>query len=191
MKVRLALNVYDFDGTIYKGDSSVDFYLYALKNRPVLARYAPIQALGFFLYGLKLINKTKMKEHFFSFLSGVDGKILVEEFWEHNYYKIHKWYLDLQQTEDIIISASPEFLLLPICQRLGIRHLIASRVDVQSGSFLGENCYGNEKVRRLFTEYHVSHIDNFYSDSQSDLPLAQISDNAFLVVNGNITNWNS
>lgn len=38
------MNVYDFDGTIYDGDSSVDFFLYALKRMPSLIRYAPRQA---------------------------------------------------------------------------------------------------------------------------------------------------
>lgn len=183
------MNVYDFDGTIYDGDSSVDFFLYALKQKPSLFRYVPQQAWGFLLYGLKRISKTELKEFFFSFLSGIYAEKMSEDFWDQNHHKIYRWYLEQQQSDDIIISASPEFLLKPICQRLGIHHLIASKVDVQTGKFFGENCRGQEKVQRLATEYHVTQIDVFYSDSQSDLPLAQIANNAFLVVNGNILMW--
>ena len=183
------MNVYDFDGTIYDGDSSVDFFLYALKRKPSLLRYAPRQACGFLLYGLKRISKTKLKEYFFSFLSGIDAEKLAEDFWNQNHHRIYKWYLDQQQPDDIIISASPEFLLKPICRRLGIHHLIASTVDAQSGKFSGENCRGAEKVQRLAKEYNVTQIDNFYSDSHSDLPLAQIANNAFLIVNGNARKW--
>ena len=183
------MNVYDFDGTIYDGDSSVDFFLYALKQKPFLICYAPRQAFGFLLYGLKRISKTELKECFFSFLSGIDAEKLAEDFWKQNHRKIYKWYLDQQRPDDIIISASPEFLLKPICQRLGIHHLIASKVDAQSGKFSGENCYGSEKVCRLEDEYRVTQIDNFYSDSHSDLPLAQIANRAFLVKNGEASEW--
>lgn len=183
------MNVYDFDGTIYDGDSSVDFFLYVLKQKPSLLRYAPRQVWGFILFGLKHINKTELKEYFFSFLSGIDSEKLTEGFWNQNQYRIYKWYLEQQQPDDIIVSASPEFLLKPICRRLGIHNLIASKVDAQSGKFSGENCRGAEKVQRLAKEYNVTQIDNFYSDSHSDLPLAQIAKNAFLIVNGSARKW--
>lgn len=189
MKVWPVMNVYDFDGTIYDGDSTVDFFLYALKCRPSLIRYIPKQALGFLLYGLKRINKTELKAYFFCFLSGIDADKLTEDFWHRNQRNIYKWYLDQQQPDDIIISASPEFLLKPICRHLRIQHLIASKVDARSGKYSGENCRGEEKVRRLEAEYHITRIDDFYSDSKSDLPLAQIADRAFLIVNGNPVKW--
>lgn len=183
------MNVYDFDGTIYDGDSTVDFFLYALKQKPSLLRYAPRQAWGFLLYGLRRIGKTELKEFFFSFLAGIDTQKLTEDFWDQNHRKIYKWYLDQQQPDDIVISASPEFLLKPICRRLGVHHLIASKVDTQSGKFFGENCRGMEKVRRLAEEYRVTRIDKFYSDSQTDLPLAKIADRAFLIVEGKTEKW--
>ena len=183
------MNVYDFDKTIYSGDSTVDFYLYALKQKPSLIRHIPKQAMGFLLYSLKRIGKTELKEYFFSFLSGIEAEKLAEDFWNQNQHRIYKWYLDQQQPDDIIISASPKFLLQPICNRLGIHHLIASKVDPETGMFAGENCRGQEKVRRLEVEYRITHIDSFYSDSQSDLPLAQIADKAFLVVNGDLRKW--
>ncbi|MBO7253495.1 MAG: HAD-IB family phosphatase [Oscillospiraceae bacterium] len=183
------MNVYDFDGTIYDGDSTVDFYLYALKQNPTILRYTPKQAWGFILYGLKRISKTELKEYFFSFLSSIDTEKLTEDFWNQSRHKIYRWYLDQQQPDDIIISASPEFLLQPICRRFGIRKLIASKVDPKTGMFDGENCREQEKVRRLEEEYRVTHIDSLYSDSQSDLPLAQIADKAFLVVNGDVRKW--
>ena len=183
------MNVYDFDGTIYDGDSTVDFFLYALKQKPFLIRYGFKQAMGFLLYGLKRISKTELKEYFFCFLPAIDAEKMADDFWKQNHHKVFKWYLDQQKEDDILISASPEFLLKPICKTLGIRHLIASKVDVRSGRFTGKNCRGKEKVQRLESEYHVTHIDQFYSDSSSDLPLAQIADQAFMVVKGRVTKW--
>lgn len=183
------MNVYDFDGTIYSGDSTVDFFLYVLKHRPSLICYVPKQAFGFLLYGLKRISKTKLKEYFFSFLSGIDAEKLAEDFWDQNQNKIFAWYFNQQKQDDIVISASPRFLLQPICGRLGIRHLIASEVDPKTGTFAGENCRGQEKVQRLASEYNVIHIDSFYSDSRSDLPLARIADKAFFVDKGTVREW--
>ncbi|MBQ5885017.1 MAG: HAD-IB family phosphatase [Clostridia bacterium] len=183
------MNVYDFDGTIYNGDSTVDFYLFALKRKPSLIRYLPKQLWGFVLYGLKRINKTQLKEYFFSFLPAIDAETLVEAFWNKNQSKIFDWYIDQQKHDDIIISASPRFLLLPICNRLKIGCLIASEVDVKTGKFIGENCRGQEKVRRLQEEYNTVCIDCFYSDSLADLPLAKIADKAFLVKKGVVTEW--
>ena len=189
MKTRWVMNVYDFDGTIYDGDCTVDFFLFALKRKPSLIFHVPRQAWGFILYGLKQIDKTELKEYFFSFLSGIDAEKLTEAFWDRNSRKIYKWYLDQQRPDDIIISASPEVLLRPICNRLGIHYLIASKVDPKNGRFDGENCSGQEKVKRLRAKYNVNRIDRFYSDSISDLPLAEIADKAFLVDKGRIGEW--
>ena len=185
------MDVYDFDGTIYNGDSTIDFFMYALKSKPLLLRYLPKQIIGLALYELQRIDKTKFKEYFFSFLSAIDTEKMTELFWDKNQHRIYKWYLNQQKPEDIIISASPEFLLQSICQRLGICYLIASKVNPQSGKFVGKNCYGQEKVQRLATEYNITHIDKFYSDSRSDLPLAKIADKAFLVKKGKMSEWNS
>ncbi len=183
------MNVYDFDGTIYDGDSTVDFFMFALKCKPSLICYVPRQAWGFLLYGMRRISRTELKEYFFTFLSGIDAEKLTEDFWEQNQDKIFDWYLNQQKQDDIIISASPRFLLQPICNRLGISHLIASEVDPATGIFSGENCHGQEKVQRLESEYNVTHVDSFYSDSHSDLPLVKIADKAFLVEKGIVIEW--
>lgn len=183
------MNVYDFDGTIYNGDSTVDFFLYALKHNPSALLYLPKQVWGFVLYGTKRIDKTKLKEYFFSFLPAINAEELAESFWNQNQHKIFDWYLIQQKQDDIIISASPKFLLQPICNRLGVRHLIASEVDPGNGMFTGKNCRGLEKVQRLASEYNVTHIGNFYSDSHSDLPLAKIADKAFFVTKGKLSEW--
>lgn len=181
--------VFDFDGTIYNGDSTVDFFFYALCRKPFLIRYLPKQIKGFLLYTLDKIDKTKLKEHFFCFLSGINCEELVEDFWNVNEKKIYEWYLSQKSDNDIIISASPEFLLRPVCDRLGIENLVASRVDEATGRFTGKNCYGEEKVVRLREEYKTIEVERFYSDSESDLPLAQIAKHSYRIRKGQIEEW--
>lgn len=184
------MNVFDFDGTIYNGDSTVDFYLYCLKHhRKVLLKF-PRQIWGLLLYSLKRIGKTAYKAYFFSFLTVLpQPEECVLRFWAQNRQKILPWYLSQQQPEDLVISASPRFLLEPICRELGIRFLIASEVNPHSGKFSGENCRGAEKVVRFHAQFGDASIRNFYSDSLSDLPLAQIAENSFLIQNGVPVVW--
>lgn len=114
---------------------------------------------------------------------------MVDSFWDQNQHKIYAWYHEVEDQECIVISASPEFLLRPICDRLGIRNLIASWVDPGTGKFLGENCRGEEKRKRLIKEFGQIHIESFYSDSLSDNPLAELADHAYWVQKGSVMMW--
>ena len=144
------MNVYDFDKTIYDGDSTLDFYLFALKNKPGLIKYLPVQILGFIKYLFGMCTKLEFKEKFYYFLNGIDDTDnLIEMFWNEKQSGIKEWYLKNKKDSDLIISASPTFLLEPICKRAGIKHLIASEVNKKTGVCEGENCYGEEKVIRL------------------------------------------
>lgn len=183
------MNVYDFDGTIYAGDSTVDFYFYALRKKPGILCYLPKQAKGFLLYKARKITKTQMKEYFYSFLQGIQAEEMLSDFWMQHEKKIYRWYKKQHRENDLVISASPEFLLRPICQKLGIGNLIASVVDASSGKYTGKNCRGEEKVNRFRKIYPCEEIENFYSDSLSDQPLADLAQGAFLIQKGKVTSW--
>jgi len=183
------MNVYDFDGTIYNGDSSIDFYLFCLKKNPKILKYVPKQLKATILYKIKKITKTEMKESFFAFLKDIDVKKSLKEFWKKKEQRIKEWYLTEKKDDDLIISASPEFLLAPICKNLGIKHLIASQVNSSTGKFEDENCKGEKKVECFNKEYKNTTINNFYSDSLSDEPLAKIANKAFFVTGNKIEDW--
>lgn len=77
--------------------------------------FFPKQMLGIVKYKLHLSSKEEMKEMYFSFLKGVrTDKTFVDDFWKQNQNKIKEWYLKQKRKDDVIISASPEFLLKPI-----------------------------------------------------------------------------
>ena len=183
------LFVFDFDKTIYLGDSSIDIYLYELKNNILLIRFLPVQFFGMLMYKLKLKPKEYFKEKYFSFLKGVkdiDNDVI--EFWNKNASKIKQEML-AGKNNIVVISASPEFLLKPICDKVGIDKLIATKVDSKTGKFLSKNCYGKEKVKRLEEEFSEYEIEEFYSDSNSDVHLALIAKSSFLVNKDKIEEW--
>ena len=185
----MPLNVYDFDGTIYNGDSTADFYKFCVKRHPLALLSLPGAGAYFFAYKLSLCSKTRFKEVFYRFLRHIpDIEAALSAFWEARESGIQDWYLEKKQQTDIIISASPEFLLEPICQKLGVT-LIASRVDRRTGKTRGENCRGQEKVKRLYEAAPGCEIGEFYSDDLSDAPLAALAKSAFLVKDGVIAPW--
>lgn len=183
------MNVYDFDKTIYDGDSTVNFFLYCLKKCPKTLSTLPRTAWYAVLFKLGICTKTRFKEQFYRFLRHVDDiDARLDEFWKSNEVRIKQWYLEQKRDDDIIISASPEFLLRPICDKLGVT-MMASLVDMNTGIYDGVNCDGKEKIRRLYEKFPDAKIDEFYSDSHSDDPLAEIAAAAFWVNGSELSNW--
>lgn len=183
-------NVYDFDKTIYNGDSTQHFYFFLLKRHPQIILFLPYQGFFFIFFALKIISKTSFKQKFYScfrIIKNIEDEVNI--FWDKNQGGIKKWYLANQKNDDIIISASPEFLLKPICQKLNISHLMASRVDPKTGKYNGENCYGKEKVIRLKAKFPNIEVNEFYSDSYSDQPLADLARASYLVNGDNLYKW--
>lgn len=183
------INVYDFDNTIYDGDSTLDFYFYCLKKNPKIIFLIFVQIYGFIMCKLHIKNKEFFKEKFFVFLSkfkNIDK--LVNDFWKVKEKNIKKWYLKQKKDSDVIISASPEFLLKPICNKLKV-NLIASDVDKKTGKFNTNNCYGKEKVNRFKKKYNIKKINSFYTDSKSDECIASYAKKAYLVNKDYIKEW--
>ena len=186
------MNVYDFDKTIFPKDSSAAFCSYCLRrvSRMVIQPVMP-KLVEFFRYTLagKQADASQMKEQLFAFLGSLsDPYGMVSDFWEENFSLIQPWYLAQARSDDVIISASPDFLVRPAAERLGVS-LIATPMDPFSGRILGRNCHDTEKVCRFREEYPDFEIDNFYSDSLCDTPLASIADRAFLVKGDIFTPW--
>lgn len=184
------MNVFDFDGTIYDGDSSRDFYIYCLKNYPKIRKKAFSTLVYGAGYGLRIVKKLTFKEKLFSFVEDIeDLDKAVKDFWAKHKKNVKNWYIAMKQPTDVIISASPEFLLRDFCLELGAECLMASRVDEKTGKFDGLNCHGEEKVRRFYELYPDGHIDEFYSDLYCDSPLARLADKAFIVKGEELIPW--
>ena len=183
------MNVYDFDNTIYDGDSTAGFYKFCLKRHKKIILLSPCLLCSFVKYYVfKIGSKTQFKESMYKFLRYCDIDKDVKDFWEQNIHNFKDFYLKQKAYDDVIISASPEFLLKPLEKEFGFT-IIASVVDKHTGKYTGVNCYYDEKVRRFHELYPSGQIDNFYSDHYSDEPLAKISKKAFIVDGDKIIKW--
>lgn len=185
------MNVYDFDNTIYDGESVIDFFLYYCKKDKSLLKYIPSVIAAMFRYkrGKITVEEALSKygktvTDYLSKNGGIADEMRI--FWDSNMHKIKPFYKTIQSEDDLIISCSPEFSLEIICERLGIKSYIGSVIDVDSGE-IRRLCFRENKVKAFFELYPDTEIENFYTDSLNDQPLIDISRNAFLVKGEKIT----
>lgn len=179
------MNGFDFDKTIYKKDSSIQFYLYLVYRHPYLVCHLIVFSVYYLLYVLKLKNKKETKEKMFSivkYISDIDYE--VNRFW-HNKH-LERWYLAMQKDNDIVISASPLFLLEDFTKRMGINNIIATNIDKKTGKIIDKNIYGIEKVNAYKKIYKNKKLDKFYTDSSSDLCMKEVCKEVLIVKSGRI-----
>ena len=185
------MNVYDFDGTLYDTDCSISFGFWCMNHHPKLwFTYFPGIIKSFVKYKLKMIPNYRLQRELFRYLTLVDDfDEQIERYWDKNEKRIAPWYLAQRKPDDLIISASPICIIEPIAQRLGVR-AVGTDYNRTYGVFLDNLMYAKEKVRYL-VDHGFPKIDNFYSDSLADTPLALCAEKAHLVTDGasKVVDW--
>lgn len=183
------MNVYDFDDTILWGDSTVKFFKYCMLRHPRCWASLPATAAAGIRYKTGNITLTQFKSVMFGFIKGIpDLDKAVRRFWLKHQQDIKAWYLNRKKPDDVVVSASPEFLLRPICKKLGVT-LIATRVDEETGEIQGLNCKSEEKVPRFRALFPHAAVEEFYSDSLSDTPLARLAKEAWVIAGEELSPW--
>ena len=175
------MNVYDFDGTIYPTDCTIGFCFWCMKRHPKLwFTFAPKTIKNLILRKTGKIPEYLMQRKFFSYLTLIDDfDVQIERYWDKNEKKIAPWYLKQKKPDDLIISASPTCIIEPIAKRLGV-NFIATEYDREFGVFLNNLMYAREKSKYIL-DHGFPMIENFYSDSLADTPLALCAEKAYLV----------
>ena len=175
------MNVYDFDGTIFYSDCAIGFALWCIKRHPkLLVAFMPGMIKTLILYQMRKIPNYQLQRKMFSYLTMIDDyDTQIEKYWDKYESRISKWYLEQKRPDDLIISASPDCIIGPIAKRLGVRY-VATEYDREYGVFLNNLMYAREKAKYIY-DHGFPLIENFYSDSLADTPLALCAEKAYLV----------
>ncbi len=175
------MNVYDFDGTIYYPDCALNFMFWCLRRHPSLFfTYVPKLIKCGIQYKRKKIPRFIFERTFFSFLCKVDDfDVQIEKFWDKAIKRMSAWYLAQKRPDDLIISASPNCIIEPIARRLGV-NFVATEYDREVGAFVDNLMFAREKAAYIFDQ-GFPEIENFYSDSLADTPMALCAEKAHLV----------
>lgn len=185
------MNIYDFDNTIFNGDSSVKFIKYSFIRHPFLLLFSLLKTFKEIIkYLFKKSDLGNIKSELFSFVKYLKN---FDEYMNKYVLKmqknIKKFYLNGQKDDDVIISASFEFIVKPFCEQLGIKHVIATKYDVKNGRIIGNNCKGEEKVIRFKELFSNKEVNKAYSDSLSDIPMLRLAKDAYLVKGKQLINF--
>lgn len=180
------MNVYDFDNTIYDGESVLHFFFFYIRKTPYLLKYIPkvFYALIKYKAGKVTVEQALQDyapfvEDYFKNISDIRADSV--EFWDKHMGRIKPFYKDIQREDDVIVTASPEITMEEICKRLGIKHCVGSIIEEDSGK-ITRLCMRSRKVPAFLDAFPDAHIDNFYTDSpKNDSPLIELADNAFQV----------
>ena len=158
------MRVFDFDNTIYDGESGMDIFLYYLKRDPKgVAKFVPKFMEGFLKYKRHLITIEEVKTEYASYIKEYFQRIEdiesdFESFWDINEKNIKAFYRKIQKEDDIIVSACPYCLLSVMTNRLGVKNVISTELDAKTGE-IGEICYHNNKVKMFKKQVGLSPAD--------------------------------
>jgi len=183
------MNVYDFDNTIYDGESGIHMFWAYLRRKPSLIRHGPKLIRGMIDYKAHRVTIDDVVERvggiLKSFIDEAAGDFAADakEFWDMHERRIRPFYYKLHRPDDLIISAGPEQSLREICSRLGVSRYIGTVINEVTGS-LDFVCFRENKVKAFREKYPGQEIENFYTDSMNDRPLMEIARHVFLVKKG-------
>ena len=194
MKLKKKLIVYDFDKTIYGGETGTNFFKFYFKKFPLKSLvFIILYVEDILFYIFKQIKLKQLKERFFRFLEGHSKEEidkLVTEFWEIEKNKIYDWAKDelaenKKQSDLVIVtSASPKFIIEKFLLDFGYDLVFGTEfVKFDNDRFIskiyGENNKNDEKVKKLkiwAKKQKISfEILKFYSDSIADKPLYDLA----------------
>jgi phosphatidylglycerophosphatase C len=198
--------IYDLDRTLLRRPTFTPFLIFAAQEAaPWRLLLLPVWIIAMIGYRMGFYGRKRLKQFGLGLMAGrnlPDQKFaaLIERFARE---KIAADYgaaaqLSVKSNQEsgariVIATAAPEIYANEIARQMGIGDVIATRhmrLEMPHGylaAFDGENCYGDEKLRRIEEWLRQQdlrrddcHIIS-YSDHPSDAPMLDWSDEAVLV----------
>jgi len=195
------LAIFDIDYTITKKETLMELFKYVVKKDKRNIRFLPRAIFSGLMYSIKIYDEKKVKETFLKFIENIHEKDLAElvkNFYDEKLQTI--LYEDAltmmkklkSEGYDIyLISASPEFYINEFYKIKEVDKIIGTKFTFKEGIFTrkmeGENCKGQEKVRRLMEVIKNEKIEvdfkesYMFSDSLSDKPLLNLVGKPYLI----------
>ena len=186
------MNVYDFDNTIYDGESCLDMFFWLIRRDRSLLKFIPQVFKAFAKYKKGEVTVEQALNDYApkveAYLGAHPGLLSdTSQFWDSHMKNIKSFYALQHRDDDLIITASPEVSVREICRRLGIENVIGSVIDEETGK-IKRLCMRENKIKAFFEAYPEGGIDAFYTDSpENDKPLIDIAKEAYVVKGNKIT----
>lgn len=188
---------FDFDGTLTTADTLIAFIRFTHGRRRLILGFLR-HAHRLLMMKLGLYPNWKAKEKVFShFYKGTPYVQFMQ--WGRDFADIAGTMLNSRTVEVLqqhlaqghtvcVVTASIDEWVRPICRRLGITTVLATRIEVSAdgmltGRFQSSNCYGPQKVKRLLEAFPRRQTYRLYAygDSRGDNELLAFADEGFRI----------
>ena len=194
---------FDMDHTLTRSDTGFAFLRWWGRRNPrkcagVAVRFL-LAPFVLALWKLRLIRLHTVKNFFFSVLRGqsaaqidASARAFVHSSFDRLIKKEALAYIKVLRKNYnlVLVSASPEFYVRYFAERLGFAYYAGTRYgfhnDVCAGRIEGEDCRGEEKVRRIAELIDLAAIDHagsaaFSDNLRADAPMLALAGSAFRV----------
>ena len=195
------LAIFDIDYTITRKETLMEFFKYLVSKDIKNIKFLPRALYSGLMYGVKVYDERRVKECFLKFIENIDEEELAKltkSFYDERISKIlYKDAVEMIKKLKkegymvILISASPEFYVKEFYAIKEVDLIIGTKFTFKDGKFIrkmhGNNCKGEEKVRRLNEVLKEKNIkvdfknSYMFSDSLSDKPLLDLVGNPYLI----------
>ncbi len=195
------LAIFDIDYTITRKETLMEFFKYLVSKDIKNIKFLPRALYSGLMYGIKVYDEKRVKECFLKFIENIDEAELAKltkSFYDEKISKIlYKDAVDMIKKLKkegymvVLISASPEFYVKEFYAIKEVDLIIGTKFTFEGGKFIrkmdGNNCKGEEKVRRLNKVLKEKNIkvdfknSYMFSDSLSDKPLLDLVGNPYLI----------
>lgn len=181
---------FDFDGTLYKKDSLLEFTKF---SKGKIAYYIGIFKLLPYLIAMKLhliSNENAKIKYISTFFKDDDYMIFKEKAREFAHSKIDlaidskiysKFQYHLKNNHDVfIVTASMPEWIAPWSTQFNVV-VIGTQLEIEenkiTGDFTSKNCYGKEKVNRIKQKINLEEFENIfvYGNGKGDYEMLQLS----------------
>ncbi|MBP5267215.1 MAG: haloacid dehalogenase-like hydrolase [Ruminococcus sp.] len=184
------IKVFDFDNTLYHGESSIDLAFYLIRRNKKILLYVPSILINLAKYKMCLVDREKAEQEINDFLKvAVKDKYeaaeIVESFWAENSYRLDENMIKRVRKDDVIITAGPDMLIDGIKDKLGTDNIISSIIDPDKREMVYFN-FGENKAKRYKEVYGDTPIESFYTDSFNDKPLMKLANKVYIVEKGRL-----
>ena len=195
------LAIFDIDYTITRKETLMEFFKYIVSKDIKNIKFLPRALYSGLMYGVKVYDEKKVKECFLKFIENIDETELAKltkSFYDERLstilYKDAVNMIKKLKNEGymvVLISASPEFYVKEFYAIEEVDLIIGTKFTFEGGKFIrkmsGNNCKGEEKVRRLNEVLKEKNIkvdfknSYMFSDSLSDKPLLDLVGKPYLI----------
>lgn len=167
----MKVDIYDFDKTAVPYDSAMQYFKWSMVHYPWTLILLPFQIFWGFLALTKIIKVETFKKYCFNFVALIPTEKSVKKFWDSHEKDIYPFFKKENRSKEnktVLISASPDFLIKEIANRMDVDYCIATHHNPKNGHLDDIVCRREQKAKRFNDLGLNAEIEAVYSDNKED-----------------------